>query len=224
MIFNIIKSGIKGIKEKENINENKKDCGRILSKRNSPMVSLFENFYSVKPIKQINLDKFLLTSRFKAQVEKYRACSDPEKRRLMKGDLKCITPSGTFKERRESCIIKHTGLLCIDVDAKDNPMIDLENSKEIIGKHCPFLYYAGLSVSGEGIFLIFVVHGVQPVCFSIIDEEGNRAKYPGNRIDPVNRLNRVGDRHQNRKDADTDDTPADHHDKHWYYGFSGASS
>lgn len=155
MIFNIIKSGIKGIKEKENINENKKDCGRILSKRNSPMVSLFENFYSVKPIKQINLDKFLLTSRFKAQVEKYRACSDPEKRRLMKGDLKCITPSGTFKERRESCIIKHTGLLCIDVDAKDNPMIDLENSKEIIGKHCPFLYYAGLSVSGEGIFLIF---------------------------------------------------------------------
>ena len=50
----------------------------------------------------------------------------------------CVTPSGTFKERRESCIIKHTGLLCIDIDAKDNPIIDLEKSKEIIGKHVRF--------------------------------------------------------------------------------------
>ena len=90
-------------KERKNINENKKDCDRILS-RNSPMVSLFENFYSVKPIKQINLDKFLLTSRFKAQVEKYRACSDPEKRRLMKGDLNVLLRAAHLKKEENPAL------------------------------------------------------------------------------------------------------------------------
>ena len=38
---------------------------------------------------------------------------------------------------------------------KDNLDIDLQRSKHIIGQHCPSLYYAGLSLSGKGIFLIF---------------------------------------------------------------------
>lgn len=140
-------------KEKNNVKE-KESC-RILSEREDYIVSLFENFYSTIPVKQISLEKFLLTSKFKVQVEDYRKCSDSAKRKSMKGNLWCVTPSGTFSQRGESYLIKHTGLLCIDVDSKDNPMIDLRQSKKIIGAYCPYLYYAGLSVSGEGIFLLF---------------------------------------------------------------------
>lgn len=67
----------------------------------------------------------------------------------------CVTPSGTFSQRQESDIIKHTGLLCIDIDFKDNPKPDMNKAKHIIGKNCPSLYYGGLSLSGKGIFLIF---------------------------------------------------------------------
>lgn len=142
-------------KEKNNIKE--KGSSRILSEKRGHTVSLFENFYSTVPIKQISLEHFLFTSKFKVQIEEYRKCHDSATRKSMKKKLCCITPSGTFNKRGESYLIKHTGLLCIDVDSKDNPMIDLKLSKEIIGAHCPYLYYAGLSVSGEGIFLLFKI-------------------------------------------------------------------
>ena len=142
-------------KQKKNIKE--KGSSRIHNEKRGHTVSLFENFYSTVPIKQISLEHFLFTSKFKVQIEEYRKCHDSATRKSMKKKLCCITPSGTFNKRGESYLIKHTGLLCIDVDSKDNPMIDLKLSKEIIGAHCPYLYYAGLSVSGEGIFLLFKI-------------------------------------------------------------------
>ena len=120
-----------------------------------PIVSLFENFYSKEPVGEISLSKFLLTSKFKEQVEDYRKSADEKLRKKIKGSLMCVTPSGTFNYGKESDIIKHTGLLCIDIDFKDNPKPDMNKAKHIIGKNCPSLYYGGLSLSGKGIFLIF---------------------------------------------------------------------
>ncbi len=142
-------------KEEEKENTNFKGSGRIFTPFEEPLVSLFESIFSTEPIKTIRLSKFLLSDKFRKQVEQYRANTDKKTRERIKGNLMCITPSGTFSQRRESNIIKHTELLCIDIDSKDNPNIDLADCKNVIGLHCPYLYYAGLSLSGEGIFLIF---------------------------------------------------------------------
>ena len=141
------------LKEKLNVNED--GCGGIFSPFRVPLVSLFENVFSKEPVREVRLDKFLFASKFKERVEAYRASGDDEFRKKIKKGLPCVTPSGTFRQRRESGMIKHTGLLCIDIDSKDNPRIDLEKSKQIIGEYFPSLYYAGLSLGGEGIFLLF---------------------------------------------------------------------
>lgn len=142
-------------KEKENINTKEKECDRIFYPFEEPIVSLFENIYSKEPIQEISLNKFLHTSMFKEQVENYRKSTDEKSRKKIKGNLQCVTPSGTFRQRQELSLIKHSGLLCIDIDFKDNPKTDMNKAKHIIGEHCPSLYYGGLSLSGKGMFLIF---------------------------------------------------------------------
>ena len=143
------------IEKKKNKNINEKGASGIFTPLDVPIVSVFENHYSKEPLYEVRLDKFLHTTKFKTQVEEYRASTDDEFRRKIKGSLRCVTPSGTFSQRQESSIIKHTELICVDIDAKDNPMFDLAKAKHMIGECCPSLYYAGLSLSGEGIFLIF---------------------------------------------------------------------
>lgn len=138
-----------------NLDAGEEGSGRIFTPLEEPRVSLFENVFSTEPVQTIRMEKFLLSSKFKEEVENYRINKDEKLRKKIKENLMCITPSGTFGRRRESDILKHTGLLCIDIDSKDNPNIDLRKSKQIIGLHCRSLYYAGLSLSGEGIFLIF---------------------------------------------------------------------
>jgi len=141
--------------ENKNKDKNKKGSSRIFPPMEEPMVSLFENFYNTEPIKEVKLSRFLHTHKFKEKVEEYRRCTDIKSREKIKGSIKCVTPSGTFSQRRESGLIKHTELLCIDIDSKDNPRIDLPKSKAILGEFFHSLYYAGVSIGGEGIFLIF---------------------------------------------------------------------
>jgi hypothetical protein len=85
----------------------------------------------------------------------YRNSNDEKLKEKIKKSLKCITPSGTFTRKHEVFLKTHTKLICIDVDPKNNRNIDLDKAKHVIGQYCPSLYYAGLSLGGEGIFLIF---------------------------------------------------------------------
>ncbi|WP_163629932.1 PriCT-2 domain-containing protein [Paludibacter sp. 221] len=141
-------------KENANDNLNEEEGSGIFNNFEEPIVSLFENCFSTIPQKCGPLRKFLLTKKFKDEVEAYRKSNDEKEQKRIKQNLVCVTPSGTFSERKESLLISHSQLICIDIDSKDNRDIDLEKSKHIIGQHCPSLYYAGLSLGGEGIFLI----------------------------------------------------------------------
>lgn len=88
-------------KEEEKENTNFKGSGRIFTPFEEPLVSLFESIFSTEPIKTIRLSKFLLSDKFRKQVEQYRANTDKKTRERIKGNLMCITPSGTFSQRRE---------------------------------------------------------------------------------------------------------------------------
>ena len=75
-------------KEKNNKkNNNKKGSSLIFPPLVEPMVSLFENFYSKEPIREMKLSRFLLTHKFKEEVEFYRACTDEMLREKIKGNL-----------------------------------------------------------------------------------------------------------------------------------------
>lgn len=100
------------LNEKEEFNENGDECVGIFTSIRTPLVSLFENVFSKEPVRDVRLDKFLFTNKFKERVKAYRASSDNESRKKIKKGLPCITPSGTFSQRRVSGIIKHTGLVC----------------------------------------------------------------------------------------------------------------
>lgn len=138
-----------------------------LAEFNVPMVALFENCYSSSSIDEVPITEFLFTKKYKTPVETYRASRDSRVRDKIKLNLECITPSSTCRYRREDYFNQipiskvHTGLICIDIDSQHNPDVDLDASKHIIGRCCPTLYYAGLSVGGEGIFLLFRISDMQ---------------------------------------------------------------
>lgn len=63
----------------------------------SPQVSLFENMVNVIPVRTVSLWEFLLSSRYKDEVTRYRQTQDPETRKKIKMfRLPCVTVSGVL--------------------------------------------------------------------------------------------------------------------------------
>ena len=122
---------------------------------NEIKVSFFRNFKITKPTQDVLLDDWLLTDFFKKEVEAIRREADKDRRRALKSRLPAITPSGIFSERRINGLIRHSGIICIDIDAKDNPAISDFNALKSIISDMDGLYYAGLSASGNGLFLMY---------------------------------------------------------------------
>ncbi len=87
------------------------------------------------------------------KVNAYRSTLDKD----LKLKLPCVTVSASFKENRD---LEHIDtineLICLDVDRKENPVVDMELVKHIFSKH-PSCLYAAYSVSNKGIYAIFKV-------------------------------------------------------------------
>lgn len=100
---------------------------------------------------------FLTTDKWKDLSLQVRAEKDKEKRTQLKKSLPCCTPSGLFRERKKEGLIKHSGVICIDIDGQDNPSItDWEGTISELG-HLQEVMFAGLSVSGNGAFGIIPI-------------------------------------------------------------------
>ncbi|WP_064974678.1 PriCT-2 domain-containing protein [Alistipes provencensis] len=136
-------------------------------------VSLFRNFRETYPVATIELGSWLCSDEFRLPIEAIRKSQNPEERRALKASLPCITPSGIFQQRNANQLIQHSGLLCIDIDGAENPHIsDWEVLKQEVASF-PGLYYAGLSASGRGIFLLIKIANPQrhDVYFRAIAED-----------------------------------------------------
>lgn len=130
------------------------------SGQNGGSVSLFSGYSDVKPKGVIPLTDFLLQPTFKEKVEEIRLCNDKSRRRELKSKLPAITPSGVFSKRCNVGLIRHSGYICIDIDGQDNPAISDWNGLKTTVSEFPGLWYAGLSASGNGLFLI--IHIANP--------------------------------------------------------------
>lgn len=122
-------------------------------------VSLFPGYVTSGKPQTVNLLEWLQSPEHRADVERIRAIDDKQERDRLKAKLPCVTPSGLFSEHRASCLIRHSGLLQFDIDAKDNPHIrDMEQLRLQLS-NIVNVAYCGLSVSGRGCW------GLVPLAF-----------------------------------------------------------
>lgn len=119
-------------------------------------VSIYRNVYDNIGLSG-DLFDFLTTDKWKKLSDKIRREKDTTIRNKLKLQLPACTPSGLFEERRKDKLIKHSGYICIDIDNGDNQKIkDWPAFITWLGKllHVAF---AGLSVSGNGAFVLFKI-------------------------------------------------------------------
>lgn len=102
------------------------------------------------PIGSLPITSILFSERVRARVEALRALPyGSEAFQLAKRQMPCYTPSGVFEVRNSEGLIKHSGVLCIEWDKVEN----VDALKDLLGG-LPFIFYAGLSCSGRGVFAL----------------------------------------------------------------------
>lgn len=138
-----------------------KNAKTFLEMKNSVlyrMVSVFANAMAAKPMNYMTVYDWLCLTKYDVEVAKIRVTAkvNPAKAREMKKALPCVTISGTFAHRSNDGLLKHSGLICIDIDGKDNPEYTTAELKEVCS-FAPWVAYAGESVSGNGVFAVIPI-------------------------------------------------------------------
>lgn len=117
-------------------------------------VSLFDGYREARPSQTVSLLDFVLNSTCKERILEIRRCEKPKYRSVLKSRLPAVTPSGIFEKRSKACLIRHSGVICVDIDGKENPTVtDFEALKSEF-KNLAGCFYAGVSASGQGVFLL----------------------------------------------------------------------
>jgi len=119
-------------------------------------VSVFNNIHDTEP-KEMKLGEFLaLGAQYREQIMRLRAATGHETRSRLKKQLPMMTTSGVFRGgRRAECLAAYSGLICIDIDAKDNTEVpDFDHLKGNVLSQIKEVAYAARSVGGKGYFAI----------------------------------------------------------------------
>ena len=120
-------------------------------------VSRFDNYFLPEPT-DISLLEWLKDHSEDQSVIALRTIQDKKQRDPLKARLSCVTVSGRFENPRSlATMIEHSGLMCIDVDPKENPEIENYDEFKAIVSKASFVAYAALSASGNGYFLIIPI-------------------------------------------------------------------
>lgn len=89
-------------------------------------------------------------------IQELRSCTDQNRRKQIKLSLPQATISGIFSPTRAAGnLVRHSRLICVDIDGKDNPHIANFNTLiEDTLSQLEEVAYASRSVSGNGYFVI----------------------------------------------------------------------
>ena len=119
-------------------------------------ISWFSNMFDREP-KEITVVEFLAKGdEYRKQIEQLRTLINKTERNSIKYHLPQATISGVFSgSRKAENLVRHSGLICVDIDAKDNLDIeDFEHLKENVLSKFAEVAYASRSVGGKGFFAI----------------------------------------------------------------------
>ena len=79
-----------------------------------------------QPLSLFQVYRYIITRRYMPETEQLRAITDEDKAREYKGQhLDYVTPSGVFSYCSDHSLVKHSGILCMDLDHLDNRVEDL---------------------------------------------------------------------------------------------------
>lgn len=118
-------------------------------------VSCFKNYITTTNPETVTLCDWLNNDEHRQVVEAIRATDNPEKRKLLKSSLPAITPAGVFADRGTGAEpLQYSGIMCIDIDKHDNEHIENFDSLKTVLSNISNVAYCGLSVSGNGYFLL----------------------------------------------------------------------
>lgn len=120
-------------------------------------ISLFPNSFTQEASEHISIEDFILKTRegfWRVMVDKLRSKQDENSFKKFKKTLPAVTISGDFKTRDNKIAITkrlraHSGLICLDVDKKDNPKM---RTSDVVDKECLAQF---VSCSGHGIKIIY---------------------------------------------------------------------
>lgn len=116
-------------------------------------VSFYKNCYDARSSDTIDLLGFLDNEIYKEEVNKIRSISNPGIVKRSKLQLPCVTVSGVFSKRSSLGLLRHSGLLGIDIDASDNRHIADFNTLQYELIKIKNVAYCGRSIF-NGYFLI----------------------------------------------------------------------
>lgn len=122
---------------------------------------LISQYSHIKDPQSVNVDindflQDIKNGKWQDIVLKVRTIADKKERSIEKQKCPNVTISGSFRERKDSGLIKHSGFIAIDIDNQGNP----ETIKKII-KNDPYIYSAFVSISGNGLCLLFKIDGTR---------------------------------------------------------------
>jgi hypothetical protein len=123
-------------------------------------ISVFRTARSTEPA-TARLGAFLDSRKYREKVLEVRAASDKDARNALKKELPAATVSGVFTRRNAAGLAQYNGLVCLDFDAADNPGRSAAEMRAILAEFDE-VAYAGLSVSGQGVFAIIATNNTDP--------------------------------------------------------------
>ena len=118
-----------------------------------------------KESREISLVDFLTTDFFKEKITALRSTDDENEQNKIKRGLPAIAIYGTFKpilNDRDQWVISdkeitsYNGLVFVDLDQKDNPEMNIEETKRFFSEFDE-AYYCGLSSRGKGLHVLIKV-------------------------------------------------------------------
>lgn len=124
-----------------------------------PSISTFNNVAHTKSEDTIPIDQFLVgikNGKWQDFVIPIWNIEDPAMRREAKKSVPAVTISGIFPDRQDKNMVKHSGLIAIDIDHISN----LNDTKDKLAMD-PYVYAVFRSVSGRGLCAIFKINGAK---------------------------------------------------------------
>ena len=127
--------------------------------------SFFDSFGDKHP-EEITIAKFaeiIQGGEYLMQIGAVRSASSKPERDALKKKLPAVTISGVFEGGHKAEHLKdHSGLICMDFDAKDNPCLlgTVEEYRDKISKE-PFCKLAFVSAGGQGLAVICAIRPLQ---------------------------------------------------------------
>jgi hypothetical protein len=120
-------------------------------------VSVFEFITDKEPCNETTILEVLTDHECEDMIDKYRGTKKEEDKLA----LPVFTCSGIFLTRKNNGLDEHNGVICIDIDKKDN--LDVENFDEIrsLMKQIPYVAYCGHSCGGEGYFVLMPIEDAE---------------------------------------------------------------